>query len=147
MTYQYLKKCHHNIILGRINIHIALPPSYVCEVWNYSKANIKNIKKAVPIFGWKKAFENLSVDEKVNLRSETLLKIFRNYIPKEKIKFSHCQTPWMNDERKNQIYQVLLQKRSKERRPRKIRSKNCILHLGNMVIHILGMTNKLTIQT
>ena len=97
MTYQYLKKCHHNIILGRINIHIALPPSYVCEVWNYSKANIKNIKKAVPIFGWKKAFENLSVDEKVNLRSETLLKIFRNYIPKEKIKFSHCQTPWMND--------------------------------------------------
>ena len=92
-----MKKCHHNIILGRINIHIALPPSYVCEVWNYSKANIKNIKKAVPIFGWKKAFENLSVDEKVNLRSETLLKIFRNYIPKEKIKFSHCQTPWMND--------------------------------------------------
>ena len=103
MTYQYLKKCHHNIILGRINIHIALPPSYVCEVWNYSKANIKNIKKAVPIFGWKKAFENLSVDEKVNLRSETLLKIFRNYIPKEKIKFSHCQTPWMNDKIKKRL--------------------------------------------
>ena len=92
-----MKKCHHNIILGRINIHTALPPSYVCEVWDYSKASIKNIQKAVPIFGWKKAFENLSVDEKLNLRSETLLKIFRNYIPKENIKFSKCQTPWMND--------------------------------------------------
>ena len=36
-------KCHHDIIYGRINIHGPLPPIYVCEVWDYRKANVKNI--------------------------------------------------------------------------------------------------------
>ena len=61
------EKCHHNIIFGKINIHILLSPSYVCEVWNYSKTNIKNMQKAILIFDWKKAFENFSVDEKIKL--------------------------------------------------------------------------------
>ena len=38
------EKCHHNIILGKINIHIPLPLSYVCEVWDYSKATLKTYK-------------------------------------------------------------------------------------------------------
>ena len=78
------ERCHHNIIFGKINIHIPLPPSYVCEVWNYSKTNIKNIQNAVLIFDWKKAFENLSVYEKVILLNETLLNIFRSYIANKK---------------------------------------------------------------
>ena len=44
------QKCHHNITLGKINIHIPLPLSYVCEVWDYSKVNIKNIQKPVLTF-------------------------------------------------------------------------------------------------
>ena len=39
------------------------------------------MQEAVLIFDWKKTFENLSVDEKVNLLNETLLNIFRNYVP------------------------------------------------------------------
>ena len=35
-----------------------LPPIYIREVWDYKKANIENIKKAL---------ENLSIDEKVEL--------------------------------------------------------------------------------
>ena len=39
------EKCHRNIIFGKINIHTPLPSSYVPEMWNYSKANIKIIQK------------------------------------------------------------------------------------------------------
>ena len=77
-------KCHDNIIYGKINIRVRLPPTYVLEVWDYKKANIKNIKKAVSKLNWNKAFENPSVDEKVELLSKTLLNIFRNYIPNKK---------------------------------------------------------------
>ena len=60
------KKCHHNIIYGKINIWVPLPPVYIREVWDYSKANIKNTKKEISNFNWTEAFENLSVDEKFN---------------------------------------------------------------------------------
>ena len=40
------------------------------------------IKYAISHFYWRKAFENLSVDRKVN---ETLLNIFRNYVPNKKL--------------------------------------------------------------
>ena len=61
------KKCHHNIIHGKIDIHVRLPPVYVHEVWHYNKANVENIKKAVTQFNWNRSFENISVDEKVEL--------------------------------------------------------------------------------
>ena len=88
-------KCHHNIIYCKINIRVPLPPTYVREVWDYEKANIGNINKAISNFDWNKAFENLSVDEKVDLLNKTLLNIFRNYIPNKKIKCDYRQSPWM----------------------------------------------------
>ena len=69
------EKCHHNIIYGKINIGTLLLPAYMREIWDYSKANIKNINKTISNFNWTKAFENLSVDEKVELLKETLLNI------------------------------------------------------------------------
>ena len=95
------EKCHHNIIFGKINIRVLLPPSYVCEVWDYSSANAKNIQKAVLNFDWEKAFGNLSVEKKVSLLNKTLLNILRNYIPNKKIIFNYCQPPWMNDKIKD----------------------------------------------
>ena len=44
------KKCHHNIIHGKIDIRVPLPPAYVCDVWDYNKANVENIKKAISNF-------------------------------------------------------------------------------------------------
>ena len=44
------KKCHHNIIHGKIDIYVPLPPVYVREVWDYNKPNVENIKKAVSNF-------------------------------------------------------------------------------------------------
>ena len=95
------KKCHHNIIHVKIDIRVPLPPSYVREVWDYNKTYVENIKKAVSNFNWNRAFENLSVDEKVELLNETLLNIFWNYIPNKKIKCDYRQPPWMTNMSKN----------------------------------------------
>ena len=35
-------KCHHNIIYAKINIRVPLPPVFIREVWNYSKADVQN---------------------------------------------------------------------------------------------------------
>ena len=90
-------KCHHNIIFGKINIRVPLPPAYVLEIWDYSQANVEMTKKAISNFKWSEAFENLSVDERVEHLHETLLNIFRNYIPNKEIKFDYRQPPWIND--------------------------------------------------
>ena len=74
---------------------VHVPPVYTREVWDFSKANIGNINKAISNFNWTKAFENLSVDEKVKLLNEILLNIYRNYIPNKKNKCDYCQLPWM----------------------------------------------------
>ena len=100
------KKCRHNIIHGKIDIRVPLPHVYyVREVWDYNKANVENIKKAVSNFNWNRAFENLSVDEKVELLNETLLNIFRNCIPNKKIKCDYRQPPWMTDNIKKYLKQ------------------------------------------
>ena len=52
-------KCHHNVIYGKINIRVPLPPVFIREVWNYSKADVQNIQKAILDFNWRKAFVNL----------------------------------------------------------------------------------------
>ena len=38
-------KCHHNIIYGKLNFDIPLPPPYFRKIWDYKKANTKAIKE------------------------------------------------------------------------------------------------------
>ena len=52
-------------------------------------------------------FEYLSVDSKVDLLNEALLNIFRNNIPNKKIKCDYPQPPWMTDDIKKSLKDVL----------------------------------------
>ena len=54
-----LDKCHHKIIYVKINMRAPFPLTYVREVWDFKKANIENIKKAISNSDRNKAFENL----------------------------------------------------------------------------------------
>ena len=38
----FFDKCHHNVIYGKTNIRVPLPPVFIREVWNYSKADVQN---------------------------------------------------------------------------------------------------------
>ena len=63
----------------------------------------KAINKTISYFNCTKAFENLSVDETVEALNETLLNIYRNYIPNKKIKCNYCQPSWMTDNIKKSL--------------------------------------------
>ena len=73
------------------------------EVWDYQKTNIENISKAISNFDSNKAFQNLSVDEKVDFLNRTLLNVFRSYIPNKKIKYDYRQPPSMTDNIKKSL--------------------------------------------
>ena len=107
-------KCHHNIIYGKINIRVPLPQTYMRVVWDYEKANIENTEKSISNFDCNKAFENLSVDEKVDFLNKTLLNIFRKYIPNKKIKCDYQQPQWMTGKIKKYLNKFFLQKWSEE---------------------------------
>ena len=79
------------IIYGKINISVTLPPIYVREVWDYRNAKDENIKKRryLTLF--------LTLDEKVPLLNQTLVNIFRNYIPYKEINSKYWQHPWMTN--------------------------------------------------
>ena len=69
-------KCHHNIIYGKINIRVPLPPVFIYKVCSYSKADVQNVQKALLDFNWRKSFESFSVDSKVDILNETLFNSF-----------------------------------------------------------------------
>ena len=80
--------CHHQIIY--------YPPPYEREVWHYHNADFNAIKNAITDFSWERAFENLSVDEKVSLFDRTIKNILSNYIPHEIITIDDIDPPWFN---------------------------------------------------
>ena len=70
------ENCHHQIIYAKFNLKIYYPPPYEREIWHYQKANIENIRKAIPQFPWEMCFTNIDVNEKLNLFN----KIIKNRI-------------------------------------------------------------------
>ena len=61
------------------------------------------MKTAVINFSWERAFENLSVDEKVPLTNKTIKNILSNYIPHEIITIDNRDPLWFNKNVKSLI--------------------------------------------
>ena len=87
----------HNIIYDKSDISVPLPPKYVREVWDYSKAGVQNIKKSIKDFNWGKTLESLSIVSKADLLNKILLNILRSYIPNKKNRCDYCQPRWMTN--------------------------------------------------
>ena len=83
------------MLLFLISANISLPPGYSREVWDYKNANVEEIQKPTSLFNWEKAFENLSIDEKVGLLNNILLNLFRNFILNKIVKCSYKHFSWM----------------------------------------------------
>ena len=61
------------------------------------------IKNTITDFSWERAFENLSVDEKVSLFNKTIKNILSNYIHHEIITIDDRDPPWFNKNVKSLI--------------------------------------------
>ena len=94
-------KCHHQMVYAKVSLKVFSPPSYKREIWHYNRAQVNLIKGSIQHFDW---------EDQVELFDNTLLNIFRNFIPDKTKKCSHKDPPWMNKEiksalrRKNRLY-------------------------------------------
>ena len=79
-------KCHRNIIYGKINIRY-LSLQCMSERSGIIKQILKILRKEFLTLTGINSFETL----------KTLLNVFRNYIPKKKIKSDYRQPQWMTD--------------------------------------------------
>ena len=78
--------CRHQITFAKTKFKVILPPTYEREVWHFNRAEINLIRRSISNFNWDKALDKLATNDQVELFTNTLLNIFRNFIPHETIK-------------------------------------------------------------
>ena len=95
--------CHHQITYGKLNLSIEYPSRYECSVWDYNRANNKEIKKFIESVKWEVMFNDNSVQKQVSIFNETLMNILSNFTPNKLVTLDDRNTPWMNDFVKSKI--------------------------------------------
>ena len=74
-------RCHHQIIYVKINLKIYYTPLYERLIWDYSKANITNIRRSILQINCKNDLKNLNVNKQVEYLTNCILNVFTNFIP------------------------------------------------------------------
>ena len=95
--------CHHQIVHSSFNLNISYPPSYQRLVWDYKKADSKNIRKALDLVNWERLFDQKAINAQVTAFNETILNVFRNYVPNKYITIDYKDPVWMNEDIKAKI--------------------------------------------
>ena len=62
--------CHHDIIYGKVNVRVPLPPPHFRTIWDYKNADASSTQRAIENFNRKYAFESKTINEKVQNRSK-----------------------------------------------------------------------------
>ena len=95
--------CHHQIVHSSFNLNISYPPPYQRLVWDYKKADSKSIRKALDSVNWERLFDQLDINAQVAAFNETILNVFRNYVPNKYITIDDKDPVWMNENIKTKI--------------------------------------------
>ena len=64
-----------------IYIKIYYPPPCERLVWDYSKADLANIRKSLSQFNWHNALKDLNANKQVEYLSSCILNVFSNFVP------------------------------------------------------------------
>ena len=65
-------------------------------IWDYQKANSINIKKALNLANWQRLFEQKDINALAIALTETILNIFRNYVPNKYIAIDDKDPVWIS---------------------------------------------------
>ena len=95
--------CQHQIVHGKVNIAIPFPPPYKRTVWDYSKADILNIRSVLRNIDWHLCFHDMGSNEMVEKFYEVLKSTFSEKIPNKIVQFNDKDPPWISHEVKNAI--------------------------------------------
>ena len=98
--------CHHKIVHSSFNLNISythpLPP-YQRLIWDYKKADSKNIRKFLDLVNWERLFDQKNINAQVVAFNETILNVFRNYVSNKYITVDDRDPVWMNETIKSKI--------------------------------------------
>ena len=112
------EKENHQIIYFKLNLKFEYPPPYIRKIWDYNRSETDSINCPIEIFYWSYLFSGKYVHEQLELFNETLLNIFRNFIPNIIILCDDKGLPWMNNKikklikTKNWLFQCQCQRKS-----------------------------------
>ena len=95
--------CHHQIVYCKLDLKIVYPPPHQRRVWDFKRANIDSIRKAVKMVDWHFMFMNKTVHEQVTAFNTILMNIFSNYIPNKYIIIDDKDPPRMTKAIKDKI--------------------------------------------
>ena len=83
------------------NLSATIP--YGRMMWHLKHASSDHIKRAIDIFDWEPALNNLAANDPVSVFNETIMNMATNFIPNETIncrstfdKMNTIEPPWMN---------------------------------------------------
>ena len=77
--------CHHQTIHSSFNLNISYLRPYQRLLWDYREADSKNIQKTIDSVNWERLFDEKDINAQVVALNETILNIFRNYVPNKYI--------------------------------------------------------------
>ena len=80
------EKRHHNIVYGKIDFKISIPPPYMREVWNYKNASTESLQRSVSSIDSDFLFRGKSIRKKFDILNECLKNIFHYFVSNKVIK-------------------------------------------------------------
>ena len=89
--------CHHQITHSNFNLNIYYPPPYQRLIWDYKKADANIIRKALDSVNWERLFDGKNINAQLISLNETILNVFRNYVPNKYITIDDKDPVWMNE--------------------------------------------------
>ena len=87
--------CHHQITFAHINLLIEYPPPYHRMIWDYSNADILNIRKSMSSINWSHLFSDNYIDIQVSILEERVLNVFKNFVPNKYVVFDDKEAIWI----------------------------------------------------
>ena len=72
-------------------------------IWDYKKADANIIRNALDSVNWERLFDSKNINEQVIALNETILNVFRNYVPNKYITIDDKDPVWMNENIKPKI--------------------------------------------
>ena len=79
--------CHHQITFVHISLSIECPPPYHHLIWDYSNADILNIRKSISSIDWSHLFSDNHTDAQVSIFEERVINVFKIFVPNKYVVF------------------------------------------------------------
>jgi len=95
--------CKHQIVKGKINLHVPPPPKYKRKIWEYGKGNQREFRNELGSINWANIFLGKTVNQMAETFTSMFLEIAQKHVPSKIITVCDKDAPWITDEVKTAI--------------------------------------------